>query len=159
MIEDGALVFTGTAGSITANYDTPTTGTQQSTNIVDLVNARDMGIGDNPAIKLLVTVKTAFTAGTSLQVQFQGAPDAGGGTPGTYVTYAESAAVLEADLVAGRYLLPIDVPRPPPGAPLPRFYRLQYVSAGTHSTGQIVGALVLDRRDYVVYPAGQTVPN
>jgi len=159
MIEDGALVFTGTAGSITANYDTPTTGTQQSTNIVDLVNARDMGIGDNPAIKLLVTVKTAFTAGTSLQVQFQGAPDAGGGTPGTYVTYAESAAVLEADLVAGRYLLPIDVPRPPPGAPLPRFYRLQYVSAGTHSTGQIVGALVLDRRDYVVYPAGSTVPN
>ena len=159
MIEDGALVFTGTPGSITANFDTPTTGTQQSTNVIDLVNPRDMGIGDNPAIKVLVTVKTTFTAGTSLQVQFQGAPDAGGGTPGTYVTYAESAAVLEADLVAGRYLLPIDVPRPPPGAPLPRFYRLQYVSAGTHSTGQIVGALVLDRRDYVVYPAGSTVPN
>ena len=160
MIEDGALVFTGTPGSTTANFDTPTTGTQQSTNVIDLVNPRDMGIGDDPAIKLLVTVKTTFTAGTSLQVQFQGAPDAGGGTPGTYVTYAESAAVAEADLLAGaRYVLPIDVPRPPPGAPLPRYFRLQYVSAGTHSTGQIHAALVLDRQDYVVYPAGVTVPN
>ena len=159
MIEDGALIFTGTPGSTTANFDTPTTGTQQSTNVIDLVNHRDMGIGDDPAIKLMCAVKTTFTGGTSLQVQFQKAPNAGGGTPGTYVTYAESAAVLEADLVAGRYLLPIDVPRPPPGAPLPRYLRLQYVSAGTHGAGQLVGALVLDRADYVVYPAGSTTPN
>ena len=80
-----------------------------------------MGIGDNPAIKLLCAVRTAFTGGTSLQVQFQGAPDNGSGAPGTYTTYAESAVVLEADLIVGRYLLPIDVPRPPPGAPNPRF--------------------------------------
>jgi len=159
MIEDGALIFTGTPGSTTANFDTPTTGTQQSTNVIDLVNPRDMGIGDDPALKLLVTVKTAFTAGTSLQVQFQGAPDAGGGTPGTYTTYVESGAIAEADLIVGRYLLPIDVPRPPPGVPLPRFYRLQYVTVGTHSTGQIHGALVLDRADYVGYPSGITVPN
>jgi len=159
MIEDGALIFTGTPGSTTANFDTPTTGTQQSTNVIDLVNPRDMGIGDDPALKLLVTVKTAFTAGTSLQVQFQGAPDAGGGTPGTYVTYVESGAIAEADLIVGRYLLPIDVPRPPPGVPLPRFYRLQYVTVGTHSTGQIHSALVLDRADYVGYPSGITIPN
>ena len=157
MIEDGALQFTGTPG-VAGSFDTPTTGTQQSTNIIDLVNARDMGIGDDPALKLLCVVKTTFTAGTSLQVQFQGAPDVGG-SPGTYTTYAESAAVLEADLVAGRYLLPIDVPRPPPGVGLPRFYRLQYVTAGTHTTGTIHAALVLDRQDYVVYPPGMTVPN
>ena len=138
--------------------DVPTTGTQQSTNIVDLVNARDMGIGDNPALKLLVTIKTTFSAGTSLQIQFQGAPD-NAGSPGTWTTYAESAAVAEADLIAGRYLLPMDIPRPPPGIALPRFYRLQYVSAGTHGAGGIYGAIVLDRADYVVYPAGITVPN
>ena len=158
MIEDGALQFTGTPG-VAGAVDTPTTGTQQSTNVIDLVNARDMGIGDNPAIKLLCTVKTGFTGGTSLQVQFQGAPDSGSGTPGTFTTYAESAAILEADLIAGRYLLPIDVPRPPPGAPLPRYYRLQYVSAGTHGAGGIHAALVLDRQDYVNYPPGITVPN
>lgn len=157
MILDGALQFTGTAG-VAGSVDVPTTGTQQSTNIIDLVNARDMGIGDDPALKLLCTVKTTFTAGTSLQVQFQGAPD-NVGSPGTWTTYAESAAVLEADLIAGRYLLPMDVPRPPPGVPLPRFYRLQYVSAGTHSTGGVFAALVLDRADYVGYPPGIIIPN
>ena len=158
MIIDGALQFTGTAG-VAGSADTLTTGTQQSTNVIDLVNARDMGIGDDPALKLLCVIKTTFTGGTSLQVQFQGAPDAGGGTPGTYATYAESAAVLEADALAGRYLLPMDIPRPPPGVPLPRFYRLQYVSAGTHTAGSVFGALVLDRQDYVSYPPGITVPN
>jgi hypothetical protein len=156
MVIDGALQFTGTAGTV-AN-DTPTTGTQQSTNVIDLVNARDMGVGDNPAVKLMCVVRTTFTGGTSLQIQFQGAPD-NAGVPGTYSTYAESAAILEADLVAGRYLLPIDVPRPPPGAALPRFLRLQYVSAGTHGAGQIYAALVLDRQDYPLYPAGITIPN
>lgn len=157
MIIDGALQFSGTAGTA-GSPDVPTTGTQQSTNVVDLVNARDMGIGDDPALKLLCVVKTAFTAGTSLQVQFQGAPD-NAGVPGTWTTYAESAAVVEADLLAGRYLLPMDIPRPPPGVALPRFYRLQYVSAGTHSTGGVYAALVLDRADYVGYPPGITVPN
>ena len=157
MIEDGALQFTGTAG-VAGATDAPTTGTQQSTNTIDLVNARDMGIGDDPALKLLCVVVTPFTAGTSLQVQFQGAPN-NAGSPGTWTTYAESAAILEADLTAGRYLLPMDVPRPPPGAALPRYYRLQYVTAGTHTAGGIHAALVLDRQDYVVYPPGVTVPN
>lgn len=156
MILDGALQFSGTAGQVT--YDTPTTGTQQSTNVIDLVAARDMGIGDDPAIKVLVTVAATFTAGTSLMVQFQGAPN-NAGVPGTWTTYVESPVMLEADLLAGRYLLAIDVPRPPPGVALPRFYRLQYVSAGTHSTGTIYASLVLDRQDYVVYPPGIVIPN
>jgi hypothetical protein len=158
MVIDGALQFSGTAG-VAGSMDNPTTGTQQSTNIIDLVASRDMGIGDNPAMKLLVQVGTTFTAGTSLQIQFQGAPN-NAGSPGTWTTYAESAAILEADLISGRsYLLPIDVPRPPPGSALPRFYRLQYVSAGTHTAGGIFAALVLDRQDYVVYPAGIVILN
>ena len=35
--------------------------------------ARDMGIGDDPALKLLVQVTTAFAGGTSLQVTLKGA--------------------------------------------------------------------------------------
>ena len=157
MYLDGALQFSGTPG-VAGSTDAPTTGTQQSTNIVDLVNSRDMGIGDDPALKLVCVVATAFTAGTSLQVQFQGAPN-NAGSPGTWTTYAESAAAVEADLIVGRYLLPMDIPRPPPGVPLPRFYRLQYVSAGTHATGAVFAAIVLDRQDYVNYPPGITVPN
>lgn len=157
MIIDGALQFSGTAGTA-GSPDVPTTGTQQSTNVVDLVNARDMGIGDDPALKLVCVITTTFTAGTSLMVQFQGAPN-NAGVPGTWTTYAESPASLEADLVAGRYMLPMDIPRPPPNVAIPRFYRLQYVSAGTHSTGGLFAALVLDRQDYVIYPPGITVPN
>jgi hypothetical protein len=36
---DGLLQFTGTAGSAAAMTDSPTTGTQQSTNVLDLLNA------------------------------------------------------------------------------------------------------------------------
>lgn len=156
MIIDGALQFTGAAGAV--NTDSPTTGTQQSTNIIDLVNARDMGIGDDPALKLLCVITTAFAGGTSLQVQFQGAPNSGG-SPGTWTTYVETTALAEADLTAGRYILPMDIPRPPPGIAMPRFYRLQYVTVGTHTGGAIYAAIILDRQDYPIYPAGITISN
>lgn len=158
MILDGALQFTGTAGSTTANYDTPTTGTQQSTNVIDLVNQRDLGIGDDPAIKVMVEIKTTFASGTSLEVQVQGAPDSSG-SPGSYSTYATSGAIAEANLVAGRYILAIDLPRPSPGATIPRFLRLQYVTVGTHTAGDIWGFLVLDRQDMYAYPPGITINN
>jgi hypothetical protein len=67
MIEDGLLQFTGTAGTA-GSTDAPTTGTQTSTNILDMANTRDMGIGDDPALEILVRVLTAFASGTSLQV-------------------------------------------------------------------------------------------
>lgn len=156
MILDGALQFSGAAGAI--NGDLPTTGSQTSTNIIDLLNARDMGIGDNPAMKLFVSVLTAFTAGTSLQVNFQGAPD-NAGSPGTWTTYASSGVTAEASLTVGQHLFDIDVPRPPPGVAIPRFYRLQYVTVGTHTAGAIYGALVLDRDDELYYPPGIKINN
>jgi len=165
MILDGALQFTGTAGTV--SNDSPTTGTQQSTNVIDLVNARDMGIGDDPALKLMVEILTTFTGGTSLQLQLQGAPDSGG-SPGSYTTMWDSGAIAEASLLAGRYLANIDLPRtilalPNTGASaaqaLPRFLRLQYITVGTHGAGAIYGSIVLDRQDYVAYPAGITISN
>jgi len=166
MILDGALQFTGTAG-IAASPDTPTTGTQQSTNVIDLLNARDLGIGDDPALKLLIQILTAFTGGASLDVQLQGAPDAGGGTPGSYTTMWDSGVILEADLLAGRYIANVDMPRiwlPTPLQPgkqvLPRFLRLNYINgAGTHTTGSIFGTMVLDREDQLSYPPGIVTPN
>jgi hypothetical protein len=108
---DGLLQFTGTAGSAAAMTDSPTTGTQQSTNVLDLLNARDLGIGDDPSLELLIQIMTTFTGGTSLQVQLQGAPDNGSGSPGTYTTMWDSGAIAEASLVAGRYLLAGAFPR------------------------------------------------
>ena len=88
MILDNLLMFTGTSNGATGtqasgpNVDSPTTGTQVSANVVDLAilnglplgytspftfgPARDIGIGDDPAMKVLVLVTTAFATGTSV---------------------------------------------------------------------------------------------
>jgi hypothetical protein len=157
MIEDGLLQFTGTAGTA-GSTDAPTTGTQTSTNIIDLANTRDMGVGDDPAIEILVQVQTAFASGTSLQVNLQGAPDSSG-SPGTWTTYIAGPVVAEAALVVGARLLDVPLPRSAPGVAKPRFYRLQYVTVGTHTAGAIHGALVLDRQDDVYYPPGIVIAN
>lgn len=159
-ILDGLLQFTGTAGTVSS--DTPTTGTQFSTNVIDLLNARDMGIGDDPALKVLVEVTTPFTGGTSLQVNIQGSVD-----NITFTTMLFGPIIAEANLLAGVYLANYDMPRiagPFPDRPgateaLPRYLRLSYVSVGTHGAGGIYGALVLDRQDQISYPPGIVINN
>jgi Bbp16 len=165
MIIDGALQFTGALGAV--NSDTPTTGTQTSTNVIDLSAGRDMGVGDDEAIELFIEVMTTFTGGTDLTVNLQGAPDNGSGAPGTYTTMWTSGVIVEADLVAGRYIANVAMPRtrlpsaigPSAAQALPRFLRLQYVSTGTHGAGGLYASLVLDRHDYVTYPAGINIVN
>lgn len=184
MILDNALTFTGTSngatGGITsgAQTDSPTTGTQNSSNVVDLGvisgvpssaaggGARDIGTGDNPALKLSVIVTTTFTGGTNLSLQLQGAPDNGSGAPGSYtIMWQSPAAVVEASLLAGTPLANVDVPRPAPGQAAPRFLRLVFVSSGTHGAGAVEGQIVIDRDDqpvgvtglYSSYPSGTGV--
>ena len=59
MILDGLLSFTtvGTPQAITV--------TAVSNNILDLAALRDVGIGDNPAMKLAIFISETFTAGVS----------------------------------------------------------------------------------------------
>lgn len=184
MILDNYLMFTGTSNGATAgvtsgaNTDAPTTGTQVSSNVIDLGlngiplpaqggGARDIGVGDNPAMKVLIVVTTAMGAGTSLQVNLQGAPDNLSGLPGSYTTMWSSPVILLASLTAGAQIANIDMPRPVVGQPMPRFLRLQYVSAGTFTSGAIEGTLVIDRFDQPLgttgllsgYPAGINVAN
>jgi hypothetical protein len=140
MIIDGALQFTGALGAI--NPDTPTTGTQQSTNVIDLGAPRDIAIGE--PLDLFIEVMTTFTGGTSLQVDLQGAPDNGSGLP--------------ANVSVPRTRLPTPV-GPSAAQALPRFLRLQYVTSGTHGAGGIYAGILLQRHDYVTYPAAITVPN
>lgn len=168
-------------------------GTLTSTNTIDLGlglvggvaqipgfaaggGARDIGIGDDPAMKVLVQIITNVTSAgtTTLQVVFQGAPDNGSGAPGTFTTYAQSAvfntvtaAATQAAGTAGSHSFDIDVPRPAPGVAIPRYLRLQYVTTGTGTAGALEALLVLDRFDQIVsaagnlsgYTPGITVPN
>lgn len=182
MILDSLFQFSLAAG------DSPTTGTQTSGNIVDIgvglqttanpsglaipgvaagAGARDLGIGDDPAMKILVEVVTTFTGGTSLAINVQGAPDNGSGAPGAFTTYASGPVIAEAQLIAGAQLFDIDIPRPPAGVALPRYLQLQYVTVGTHGAGTLKAWAVLDRFDQIGsntgilsgYVPGVTVPN
>lgn len=184
MILDSLLFFTGGTGGVGNGdglTDSPTTGTQNSSNVIDLagpalpassttnfaVPGRDLGIGDDPALKLHVLVTTAFSGGTNLQVGFQGAPDNGSGLAGSFTTYATGPTVIDANMVAGVRLLEIDWPRPDPVSVPPRFVRLTYINSGTHTAGKIEGMVVLDRFDQPTdskgvlgaYPPGITIAN
>jgi len=152
MIIDGLLLFDSAAA---------VTSTAASTNIVDLVNARDIGVGDDPAMKVMVLVTTAITTTNSatLTVSAQGSTD-----NSTWSTYVSSPAYAAAALVAGARLFDIDWPRPAAGLATPRYIRLYYtVGTGIFSAGAVTAALVLDRDDRVnaagAYPAGIAIAN
>lgn len=187
MILDAFAQFTGgTSASVSNNTgnsdgtDSPTQ-TTTSTQIVDLhmstglptlsnnQGARDIGVGDDPMIKILAMVTVAFTNATSMTTALQGATDNGSGSPNSFVTLVTGPSVAESALVAGAQVMPYDMPRPPQGVAIPRFLQLAYTIVGTHSTGKIHGNLVLDRIDQPFvgtsnavlsgYPAGITIAN
>jgi hypothetical protein len=176
MILDGALQFSNAQALALA------AGSYDSTNTLDLGvvsgvpssasggGARDLGIGDDPAMKLLVQVSTAFTSAgaATLQVAVEGAPDNGSGAPGTFNIMAQSDVFAKTLLIAGARLLDIDMPRPQPAQPLPRFIKLVYIiGTATTTAGNITAYLVLDRHDLPEqsnavlggYPPGVTVAN
>lgn len=182
MILDALLQFDNAASLAIA------AGTKASTNVIDFGlgtsanpaipsnanggGARDMGIGDDPALKLLVQVSTTFTSGGAgtLSVAIQGAPDNGSGAPGSYTTWWTSPVYALATLVAGARLLNMDFPRPPAGVAVPRFVRLLYtVADATMTAGAVSAYLVLDRDDQMYnstnnavlggYPPGIAISN
>jgi hypothetical protein len=159
-------------------------GTQVSTNVIDLGitsgiptsanggGARDIGIGDDPAMKLLVQVITTFTSGGAgtLAVTLQGAVDNGSGAPAAFSSWWTSPAFALATLVAGGRLMDMDMPRPPDGIAVPRYLRLSYaVATATMTAGNVSSFIVLDRDDQMYngtnnsimggYPAGINVAN
>lgn len=158
-------------------------GTYASNNVIDLGlsgiptsanggGARDIGIGDDPALKLNVEVVTTFTSGGAgtLAVSLQGANDNGSGAPGAFTTWWTSPAYALATLNQGSNLLSMDMPRPPDGVAVPRYLRLSYAIAGaTMTAGQVVSNILLDREDQMYsgtdnsilggYPAGINVAN
>jgi hypothetical protein len=161
------------------------TGTYDSTNIIDLhiINgglpilannqgARDIGIGDDPAMKMLVQVSTTFTSGGAgtLAVELQGATDNGSGAPAAFSVWWLSPTYALATLVAGERLYDMDFPRPPAGIAIPRFVKMSYIVGGaTMTAGQVISGIVLDRDDQLYnatdnsilggYPAGINVAN
>ena len=176
MILDGLLQFDQAFNGALA------VGTYNSTNVIDLGvlsgvpssanggGARDLGIGDDPALKIFSIVTTAFTSGGSgtLGLILQGAPDNGSGGIGSWSTFWTGPVLALTALVAGAELANIDMPKTPAGVAVPRFLRMQYVIGGATMTGGIIQSeIVLDRFDQIKgttgnlsgYRAGVTVAN
>lgn len=109
--------------------------------------ARDMGVGDDPALKLVVQIGTTFVGGTSLQVVMKGAVDDGTGNPAAFSTWWASPVYVTATMNAGSRLFDMDFPRPPDGIAVPRYVKLSYVTVGTFTAGIISSFVVLDRPD------------
>lgn len=144
MILDGNLVFDGTigvgvGGSIVGVNQFASGATTTSTNVIDLLNARDIGdggdsAGTNLAVQYLIT--TAFTGGTSVNFQIQGSTD-----NVTYTVYAETGAILVAALTVGaKFVLRMPSVNPDLG-PAPRYLRCAYVNAGANTTGAVITVL------------------
>lgn len=119
----------------------------------------DMGVGDGtwtPFVDILIT--TAVTGGTSMNFQLQSAPDNGSNAAGTWSTDIESGAIAVANLgIGARIMLPFA--RRPPGAALPRFYRVQYTSVGNNTTGAASAGIVIGNitdTDIGQYPSNIT---
>ncbi len=167
MLFDSSLIFWGSAPYASAsNFQSLATLTASGTTsaVINLTNARDMGIGDGVAIpKIAVMVGTGITSssgGLRLNWQFKGSTDST-----NWTTYAETGANATSSFTAGSYILPIDVPRRPSGVALPQYYRMAMAVTGitneTITIGTILGGIVLSRDDAVdtlgQYPSGFTV--
>ena len=173
MILDNLLMF-DVGVLITANGTT-----QDSANILDLggpalpvlanlQGARDIGIGDDPAMKLLVMVTVAASTGTSMSVTLEGATDNGAGAPAAFSAWYVSPVYTTAQLIAGARLMDMDMPRPPDGVAIPRFLKLVYTTVSTCNP-TVESGLVLDRMDQAYsstknsvmggYPAGINIAN
>lgn len=136
------------------------TSTADSTNVLDLLNARDLGAGDDPGMELLVQVQTAFVSagGATLTISLRGSTD-----NSTYSVYAQSRLLTVADMTTpGARLMQFSLPQPIASDALPRYLKLVYTTAtSTFSAGAITAAIVLDRQDAnpPAYPAGIVIVN
>lgn len=156
MILDKNLQFDPSATAITV--------TAVSTNVIDLLNARDISIGaagDGQVFEAVVTVGTALAAAgaATLTIQFQGSTD-----NATWTTYSQTDALPKANLTANQV---IRLPLPPQAAAphaagLPRYLRLNYVVAtGPFTAGTVEADLVMNPQanNPPAYPSGVTVAN
>ncbi len=142
------------------NTGVAVTTTRPSTNVFDLLAARDVGVPNPLGIHVVVT--ETFAGGTSLVVAQQVCATEGG----TYLTINQSALILTANLIAGQeiYRVPIVMNQAnnqtsgivaAPG----RYFRLLYTVVGTNTAGAVFAYVNpnMDRNAFYAYPSNYTV--
>jgi hypothetical protein len=130
----------------------------------------DLGIGPGQGDPQIVihSGTAAFATLTSLNIQFQGAPNnataqaSGNISDLTFVTYIETGTIGVALLTASTQIARFAWPKRQVAAALPRFVRLNYVVAGSNATaGSLTADVTLAPDDAVAtlgqYPSGYKV--
>ena len=115
---------------------TAITATAPSTNVLDMLQARDIGAGYEgmPALTVAVFVQQTFAAAgaATLNIQIQGSTD-----NATWFTMAESGAIPKGQLTVNSKW-DVVMPNQAPGQPVPRYFRLNYVVAtGPFTAGTV----------------------
>lgn len=146
MIIDGNLQFSN-AQAVTATAD--------STNIVDLLNAGDLGAGEDLRVAIVVTTTATAAGAATLNIQLVGAAagDSGFGSP---QIIDETSPVPKASLVAGNRF-ELNIPRIWGGASVLasiRYLKLTYtVATGPLTAGNFSANIVKNNQDNRSYAA------
>lgn len=123
-----------------------TTGTQNSTNTLDLLAAAtNLGVGVDRRVVAQVT--TAFAGGTSLKADYVQSDNADLSSPDVLVA---GNVIAEASLVAGAKLLDVVAP-----SNTKRYVGIRYTTVGTHTAGAVFAGIVADT-DHNTYPPANT---
>jgi hypothetical protein len=120
-----------------------TTGTQLSTNSYDMGVARDIGRGRD--LRIYANATTAFTGGTSLQVNIVESVNS---DLSSATVISTGTVIAEAALTAGKVLVDQVLP-----ATSKRYVGLQYVTVGTHTAGAVTGGIVMNTDSNTTFPA------
>lgn len=127
------------------------TATAASTNLIDFGSVRDIGVGRE--LYLIIIVDTAFTdsgSDSTIAVTIETDDNTGFSSASTIQTIGTFAALS----AAGTRL----VARLQPDAGWERYVRLKYTTAnGDLSTGALTAFLALDLQAFTAYPIGYTV--
>lgn len=155
---DLSQIFDGTP----PNTGVAITTTRVSTNVLDLLVARDVGADEPLGIHVAVMAAFTSTVSTTLTIDFEVCDTVGG----TYLNILSSPVIPKAQLIVGapifRYALPVNQILNATAGILKapgRYIRLNYtVATGPFDTGSVFSYLTprQDRNAYYTYPNNYT---
>lgn len=117
-----------------SNAQAITTGTQVSTDSIDMLTAYDNPGRSGQPLRAIALVTTTLTGGTSVKAELIQSANSNLSSPDVL---ASGSVVVEASAVAGAVLL--DVPLPDITK---RYLGFQFVTVGTHGAGAVTAGIV-----------------